>query len=245
MKRISTKIVAIRIAIIISASELFIMLMLQAIPHQMGTYTVAVVDTVTLVLLTTPSIYLWVIRPFVVARDQALAQIRHMALTDPLTQLANRRLIAEHLDKVIAACYRHKEHGAVLLIDLDEFKLINDQHGHEAGDAVLVEISRRLRTCVRSVDVVGRMGGDEFIVLIDRLDSNTKIARDTVLNLANKLIAMIMMPVEFNEMVLHVGASIGIRLLGYEQLDTDTAISEADSAMYRAKQAGRGCAAFY
>ena len=245
MKLLTTKQVAIRIAIIISAIEMFIMLMLQAVPNELNTYIVAVLDTASLLLLSTPSIYFWVIKPFVDARDEALAQISHMALTDPLTQLANRRLVLEHLNKVIAGCIRHKEHGAVLLIDLDGFKLINDNHGHGAGDAVLIEIAKRLLTSIRSKDIVGRMGGDEFIVLLDRLEADARIAHDQVMQFANKLIAIINMPIQYNTISLHVDASIGICLLGFEQQNAETAINESDSAMYRAKEAGGGCVIFF
>ena len=133
----------------------------------------------------------------------------------------------------------------MLLIDLDGFKLINDSHGHEAGDAVLVGIAERLQSIVRSEDVVGRMGGDEFILLLQHLGGDEQLARNRALQLAEKLINMINVPLEFNDKTLHVGASIGIRLLGFEGVDTETAISEADNAMYRAKAAGRGRAVFF
>ena len=121
------------------------MLMLRAIPHEAGTYADAVLDTALLVVLATPAIYLWVIKPFVDAGDQALDRVSHLALTDPLTQLANRRRISKHLEKAVGGSVSHNDRGAVLLIDLDGFKLINDTHGHEAGDAMLVEIAERLR----------------------------------------------------------------------------------------------------
>ena len=245
MKLLTTKQVALRIAIIISSAELMIMLVLRVIPHEAGTYSVAVLDTALLAVLSIPAIYIWVIKPFVDARDEALSQISHLALTDPLTQLANRRLISKHLGKIIAGSVRHKDHGAVLLIDLDGFKPVNDSHGHETGDAVLVEIAERLRSIVRSEDVVGRLGGDEFVVLIHRLGADERIAHDRALRIAEKLINTINKTFDFNGKTLHVGASIGIRLLGFEELDTETAISEADIAMYRAKEAGRGRAVFF
>jgi two-component system cell cycle response regulator len=245
VKLLTTKQVAVRIAIIISSAELLIMLVLRAIPHEAGTYSEAVLDTALLAVLSTPAIYIWIIKPFVDARDEALAQISHLALTDPLTQLANRRLISKHLGKIIAGSVRHKDHGAVLLIDLDGFKPVNDSHGHEAGDAVLVEIAERLRSIVRSEDVVGRLGGDEFVVLIHRLGADERIAHHRALRIGEKLINTINKPFDFNGKTLHVGASIGIRLLGFEELDTETAISEADIAMYRAKETGRGCAVFF
>ena len=177
--------------------------------------------------------------------DEALAQINRLAHTDPLTQLPNRRLLIAHLEKLIAGTVRHKVRGAVLLMDLDGFKVINDIYGHDAGDAVLVEISKRLRSNTRPEDSVGRLGGDEFVVLIHHLDANHEVARDIMLRMAEKLIKLVNKPIIFGGTSLIVGASIGIRLFGSEELDTETAIREADVAMYHAKQAGRGCAVFF
>jgi diguanylate cyclase (GGDEF)-like protein len=183
-------------------------------------------------VLSIPAIYIWVIKPFVHARDDALAQISHLALTDPLTQLANRRLISKHLGTIIAGRVRHKDYGAILLIDLDGFKPVNDDHGHDAGDALLVEIAARLRSIVRSEDVAGRLGGDEFVVLIYRLSADERIAHDMALRISENLIRMVNKPFDFNGKILQVGASIGIRLLGFEEMDTVAAMSEADIAMY-------------
>ncbi len=221
------------------------MLVLQAIPHEAGTYSEAVLDTVSLAVLSTPAIYMWVIKPFVNARDEALAQISHLAHIDPLTQLANRRFLSKYLEKAVAGIIRHKIYGALLLLDLDGFKPINDVRGHDAGDAVLVEIAKRLQSITRSEDVVGRLGGDEFVVLITHLDVVEQIAHDKASRIAKKLINLVNKPFDFNGETLHVGASIGMRLLGFEELDTETAIRDADTAMYRAKQAGKGCAAFF
>lgn len=188
---------------------------------------------------------MWVIKPFVNARNEALDQLNHLAYVDPLTQLANRRLFSKHLEKAVAGSVRHKDYGAVLLIDLDGFKLINDRHGHEAGDAVLVEIAERLRAIVRAEDIVGRLGGDEFVVLIHRLGADECVAREQVLRIAEKLINSVDTPFDFNGKTLHFGASIGIRLLGFEEPDTETALRESDIAMYRAKQAGGGRATIF
>jgi diguanylate cyclase (GGDEF)-like protein len=110
---------------------------------------------------------------------------------------------------------------------------------------VLVEIAERLRSAVRSEDVVGRLWGDEFVFLIDRLGADERTAHEKALRIADKLIDMINRPIDFNGKKLHVGASIGIRLLGFEELDAETAIGEADIAMYRAKETGRGRAVFF
>lgn len=245
MRALTTNQVVIRIAIVISIAEFLIMHLLQVIPHDAGPYSVAVLDTVLLALLSIPAIYIWVINPFVHARDEALAQASCLALTDPLTKLANRRLLLTHLEKMIISSVRHNDHAAVLLIDLDGFKLINDRYKHEAGDALLVEIAKRLQSLVRSEDVVGRLGGDEFIILLQRLNGDERKARDAALRVAEALIEAISSPFHFNGESLQVGACIGVRLLGFEGQDAETAIREADSAMYRAKETGRGRAVFF
>ena len=245
MNLLTTKQVVVRIVVIISLVELLIMLILGNIPHEVSTFPEAVLDVVALIVLSTPSIYIWVIKPFVNARNEALAQISHLAHVDPLTQLANRRLISKHLEKVVASIVRHKIYGALLLIDLDRFKPINDTHGHDVGDAVLVEVAKRLQSITRSEDIVGRLGGDEFVVLISHLDVVERIAREKALRVAEKLVDIVNKPIDFNGKTFHVSASIGIRLLDFEALDTEAAINEADVAMYRAKQAGKGCAVIF
>lgn len=221
------------------------MLLLGLVPHHLDMGMDAILDVGLLVVLTTPVIYFWVIKPFVDDRDKALEQIRQLALTDPLTQLPNRRLISEHLGKAVAGGIRHDYHGAVLLIDLDGFKLVNDSHGHDAGDAVLVETARRLQSVTRSADVAGRLGGDEFVIVINQLDSDERAARDKALIVAEKVIDLINDPFEFNGKILKFGATIGIRLFGYPEQDAETVITEADKAMYQAKRAGRGCAVIF
>lgn len=244
MQLLTTKKVLLRVAVIVALAEFFVMLVLHAILGYASNYSLAVFDVALLAVLITPTLYILVIKPFVDARDEMLAQLNVLASTDPLTQLANRRLLSEHLEKVITGSVRHKDHGAVLLIDLDGFKLVNDSHGHEAGDAVLVEIAKRLRSIARSEEIVGRLGGDEFVVVINRLGADERIAHDRTLRVSEKLIKLINNPIVFNDQTLYVGASIGIRLLGFEKLDTETAISEADIAMYQAKKQG-GCAVLF
>jgi diguanylate cyclase (GGDEF)-like protein len=245
LELLTKKQVVVRIAIIISLAELLIMFLLQEIPHGVSPYSEAVLDTVLLSGLSIPTIYIWVIKPFVNARDATLAQMSLLALTDPLTQLANRRHVLNHLAKLITANIRHKEHGAVLLIDLDGFKLVNDRNGHEAGDALLIEIAKRAQSVVRSEDIVGRLGGDEFIVLLHRLGRDKQLAHDLALRVAESLINTISGPFVFNGKTLQIGASIGIRILGFVEQDSETVIREADNAMYRAKEAGGGRAVLF
>ncbi|MBW8312662.1 MAG: GGDEF domain-containing protein [Rhizobium sp.] len=240
MKLLSARNVLARIALIIACAEALVMVLLQFNPHIAGGYLAAVLDALLLALLSTPPLYYWVIRPFVKARDEALEQVTLLAHTDPLTHLANRRLVRHYLGTLVAGSVRHGTVGAVLVMDLDGFKAINDRHGHDAGDATLVEVARRLREVVRSEDVVGRLGGDEFVVLVHRFDGPNSEAGERALRIAEKLIRAVDAPVPFNGLALRVGASVGIRLLPPEHLEPDAAIAEADQAMYRAKALGRG-----
>jgi diguanylate cyclase (GGDEF)-like protein len=236
--------VAIRIAMIIAAAELLIMWLLSDFPH-MSLATVALLDGALLIVFSTPPIYFWVIRPFVRARDEALARVNLLASTDPLTQLANRRRMSDLLERAMRGALQHNVRGALLLVDLDGFKLVNDAYGHHVGDLALVEIARRLRSVMRAEDALGRLGGDEFIVLVNRLDENEQATRDKSLRIARKILAAVEAPMDLSGRRAQVGASIGIRLLGFEPLDPDTGIREADLAMYRAKQAGGSRIAFY
>lgn len=245
MKLLTIKDVILRIVAIIIMAEFLVMLVLRAVPHNASTFTEAVLDAAALAFLSTPAIYLWVIKPFVSARDDALARIRHLANVDPLTNLANRRLLISHLEKALAGSIRHKDHGAVLLMDLDGFKAVNDRYGHPAGDALLVEVAQRLQGSVRTDDVVGRLGGDEFIVLLHRLGASEDEAREKALRVAEKLISIVALTVSFEGQSLNVGVSVGIRIIGFEERDAEVVMADADTAMYSAKQRGGGCAAFF
>jgi len=203
-------------------------------------YVQAATDIAILVVFSTPLIYLLVITPFVKARDQALEQLNYLAQTDPLTKLPNRRSIFTELEKFIASTVRHKFYGAALLLDLDGFKEINDEYGHAAGDEVLIVVAERLRSRVRVDEIVGRLGGDEFILLINNLDSQEQMARYKVMNIAEQLVSLISMPVAYRDLQLKIGVSIGIRIFGVTETGSESIIKDADTAMYRAKQSGKG-----
>lgn len=237
-------IVVFRIAIIIAIVEVIIMLAMVSIPldidHGQVLVTnievLAILDAILLVALSSPLIYLWVVKPYVNERDDALAKITLQAHYDPLTQLANRRLINQNLNILIARCVRRDIFGALLLIDLDKFKPINDAHGHDAGDAVLIETAKRLTLAMRDEDVVGRIGGDEFVVLIDQLDENEHLAVEKVHLITEKLRNIINAPLEYNGKTLQVDSSIGISILGKDNVTMDAILKRADIAMYQAKK---------
>lgn len=244
-KALTTGQVVIRIMAIVSSVEFLIMLFLNAIPQKLDVYTEATLDLILLALLSTPLIYALVIKPFATACDNTLVQISLLAHTDALTQLPNRRALFMHLEKHLASSARHKVRSALLLIDLNKFKSINDVHGHDAGDTVLVETAKRLQSNTRSEDVISRLGGDEFVILIQHLDADEEIARSTTGQLAKKLADAINKPIKFYDATLKVSASIGIRLLDFEEKDARSVLREADTAMYHAKQSGKGRTVFF
>jgi two-component system, cell cycle response regulator len=237
VKALETRRVVFRIAALILIAELLVSGVLSLTGFSSSAYG-WVLNPLLLVLISTPAIYIWVIRPFVDERATAIEQVNHLAHTDSLTQLANRRLIVKQIEKFIAESIRHMDLSAVILLDLDGFKPINDRYGHEAGDTVLVEISKRLKAFFRSEDTVGRFGGDEFVVLVNRLGANERAAQQKVYQIAKKLIEMIGKPIQYEKHSLRIGASVGARLLGNDLLDTEGALRDADIAMFQAKKAG-------
>ena len=221
------------------------MLALGIVDYEANMYVDASADILLLAILSTPLIFLLVITPFVKARDEALEQLSYLANTDPLTKLLNRRSIDIQLNKFIANAVRHKFYGAVLLLDLDDFKNINDVYGHDAGDKALVEIANRLRSRVRLDEVIGRLGGDEFVLLINNLDTDEHAARNAALRVAEQLVALLGAPINLDDTKLSIGVSIGLRIFGFDAHEAESAIKDADLAMYRAKESGkRQCVVF-
>jgi len=160
--------------------------------------------------------------------------MRALAHTDPLTGLPNRRSLSDALTQSLARC-ADDHMTAVYLIDVDEFKPVNDTYGHEAGDQLLMEISRRLQANVRSGDIVARLGGDEFVVLANGLRSPDQ-ARD----LGQTLLSLFETPVKLKEQVVNIGLTIGYAIAPKDGRDTATVLRLADAAMYQGKQGGKG-----
>jgi len=168
------------------------------------------------------------------ARKQAEERIRHLANYDELTGLPNRSMFQERLHHALAQAHRHARPLAVLFIDLDRFKDINDTLGHEAGDHVLKDVAERLRGCLRDSDTVGRLGGDEFVVLIEGLPQLADVAA-----VAKKILEAVARPFMLAAKEFHIGASIGISAFPEDGKDLQTLLKHADAAMYRAKEQGR------
>ncbi|MCZ4304139.1 EAL domain-containing protein [Zoogloeaceae bacterium G21618-S1] len=168
------------------------------------------------------------------------AHIRHLAYFDPLTGLPNRRLLEDRLQVALAHAHRNRNRAAVLFIDLDRFKRINDSLGHEVGDQLLMEIARRLRACLREDDTVARMGGDEFIVVLSDLTDP-----DHAAHTATRIIESLRRPVQVDAHELTVTTSVGISIFPDDSCDPVALIKNADTAMYRAKDEGRNAFQLY
>lgn len=171
---------------------------------------------------------------------QSQKQIYELAHHDPLTGLANRFMLNLRLEQLLSLCQREQSDMAVMFIDLDHFKKINDTHGHQVGDQLLVEVARRLRDMVRDADTIARQGGDEFIVV---LGGNAK--PDTISAVAKRILLLLAQPYHIGKLILHTGASIGVSMFPTDSSDADTLLLHADTAMYAAKGQGRGNFQFF
>ena len=187
-------------------------------------------------------LYLLIVRADLHIRRQhdALAdanvEISRLAYTDAVTQLPNRHRFDQALEEQIQHCRRHDEGFSLLYLDLDGFKGINDDHGHGAGDAILAEVGQRLKKAVRETDMVYRVGGDEFALLMS--GANTQ---ESVTQVAENLLDKVSQPIEFGERSHSVSTSIGIACYPRVASNARTLIELADAAMYRAKARGKNC----
>ena len=171
--------------------------------------------------------------------------IHRLAFFDALTELPNRRLLMDRLGILLAAAQRSGQIGAVLFIDLDHFKNVNDARGHAVGDALLQQVAHRLAALMRAEDTVARMGGDEFVVLLPDLATDFTNAAQSAMKVAEKLRHALTQPFVINGQQYVSGGSIGVTLLPKELQTSDDLLREADTAMYRAKQGGRNRIAFF
>ena len=179
------------------------------------------------------------IRIDITERKRAEQEMLRLATTDGLTGLANRGLLRDRMQQALAHDRRVGEHAALLFIDLDHFKVVNDSFGHDMGDRLLVEVASRLRGCVRSEDTVARQGGDEFIVFLPSISTP-----DDAGVLAEKLQRELSQAVVIDGRELFVGASIGVSIFPDDGADVDSLLKRSDAAMYRAKEGGRGRVAY-
>ncbi len=173
------------------------------------------------------------------------AKIHNLAFYDPLTGLPNRRLLYDRLQQSLAASARNKAYGAILFIDLDNFKMINDTRGHDVGDLLLIDVARRLKDCVRAEDTVARLGGDEFVVMLDNLSDDEHAAGQQVEVVGDKILQIFSNSFTINGQAHHTTPSIGVCLYHNHEFTVDELLKRADSAMYKAKQSGRNALCYF
>ena len=178
-------------------------------------------------------------------RKRAAQEIERLAFYDALTQLPNRRLLLDRLHRLVLSSQRTHQHGALLFIDLDNFKDLNDTLGHDMGDQLLTQVAQRLVCSVRECDTVARFGGDEFVILLEGLDTDTDHAVRQAEAVACKLLLALNTPFELAGQQHYSTPSIGLTLFGQERQSVDELLKRADLAMYEAKAAGRNTHRFF
>jgi len=176
---------------------------------------------------------------------EAKEEIHRLAFYDPLTDLPNRRLFRDRLELSLTKSTRNLYYGAVLMVDLDNFKRINDTKGHATGDHLLIEVAQRLRTCVREGDTVARLGGDEFVIMLEFLSQDAKLAAIQAEVVGRKILSSIDQDFLISGQSIHTSLSVGISLFTMPTTSSEELLKRADAAMYQAKSAGRNTMCFF
>lgn len=181
----------------------------------------------------------------ITGRKAAEEAIERLAFQDPLTMLPNRRLLLDRLHQALVSGARSNRRGALLLIDLDNFKIINDTLGHDAGDQLLLEVTRRLNTCVRDGDTISRFGGDEFMLMLNDLGGTNREAIAQIKDVGEKIMSALNRPYMIGGHEHHSTQSVGVTLFTGNGNSVDELLKQADIAMYQAKSAGRNTLRFF
>lgn len=176
---------------------------------------------------------------------RAIADVEMLAFYDPLTGLPNRRLLNDRLQQSIIASLRTGRHGALLFLDLDHFKTLNDTAGHDTGDVLLQQVAQRLKTCVREEDTVARLGGDEFVVMLQSLSASPQEAATQARKVGETILSSLNKPYLLNGNDYHSGGSLGATLFGKTHQDAADLLKQADIAMYQVKNTGRNALCFF
>lgn len=185
------------------------------------------------------------IRTDITQRVMAEKKSNHLALYDALTELPNRRLLQDRLNQALATSSRNGQLGALLFLDLDHFKTLNDTLGHGLGDVLLQQVAKRLVGCVREGDTVARLGGDEFVLLLEDLGGNALEAAIHTESIGEKILAALNLPYQLDSHEHRSTPSIGATLYDDHQFSMDVLLKQADIAMYAAKKAGRNALRFF
>ncbi len=176
---------------------------------------------------------------------RASAEIENLAFYDPLTGLPNRRLLMDRIQQTVAASARSGLHGALLFLDLDHFKTLNDTLGHEVGDVLLRQVAQRLKACVRTEDTVARLGGDEFVIMLKNLATSSEEAASLARRVGEKILRRLNMPYALGAHTYHSTPSIGATLIGLDMQPPTDLLKQADIAMYQVKSQGRNSLCFF
>jgi diguanylate cyclase (GGDEF)-like protein len=179
------------------------------------------------------------------AHKEAEEQIRSLAFYDPLTSLPNRRLLLDRLQQAMTLSGRVGSYGALLFIDLDQFKMLNDTLGHNIGDLLLIQVANRLSDSLRAHDTAARLGGDEFVVMLEDLSETAEEATAQARIVGEKILTSLNRRYQLAEHPYHNTPSIGITLFKGEQTSLDDLLKQADLAMYQSKAAGRNTLRFF
>ncbi len=190
-------------------------------------------------------VYILSVAHDITGRKEAEQEIERLAFQDPLTMLPNRRLLLDRLHQALVAGGRSQHRGALLFIDLDNFKVLNDTLGHDAGDQLLVEVAQRLTTCVREGDTVSRIGGDEFMLMLSDLGDNNLEAVAQIKVVGEKIMAVLNRPYMISGHEHHSTPSVGVTLFSGGKSAVDELMKQADIAMYQAKSEGRNTLRFF
>lgn len=178
-------------------------------------------------------------------RKRAENEVKTLAFYDPLTRLPNRRLLLDRVGQALVSSARHKHYGALLFIDLDNFKGVNDTLGQDVGDLLLQQVAQRLTSCIREGDTIGRLGGDEFVVLLEDLSEVATVAATETEFIGEKIRVLLNRPYQLNSYLHHSTPSIGVALFADHTGTVEDLLKQADLAMYRAKAAGRNTLRFF
>lgn len=187
---------------------------------------------------------LWMARD-ITERKQAEKQVKQLAFFDPLTLLPNRRLLNDRLQNLIEKVVRHNKVGALLFLDLDNFKRINDSLGHTVGDQLLLMVANRMIPELRDADTIARIGGDEFVVILETLEDDKTVTANEAIAVATKLLDSFSRPFKIDDAEYKIRGSIGISLIQGQGITADEVLRRADTAMYRAKKLGGNQYSFY
>jgi len=181
----------------------------------------------------------------ITARKTAENEIQNLAFFDPLTRLPNRRLLMDRLKQALVASYRHQRQGALLFVDLDDFRTLNDTLGYPKGDLLLQQVARNLLSCVHEGDTVARLGGDEFLVMLEDLSDNPMQAATEAESVAEKILVKLNLTYELDNDKYHSTCSIGIAMFGERKENVEEPVKRAELALYQANSAGRNTLRFY